>query len=348
MSRLKKIFCLLLVIGLTLSNSNLSMAKSYYGNTNSNLKDYGLVAQYNSETYLVSAKPNNKFVYSDDGLWPSYSHTIYKEESNGKYLKPITDNAISGPSLNIKSGWIYYIGISGYGETGIYKVKTNGTKRTWLTSIDMHTYRGSLTQYKQMILKDNYLYYLDGPFQIKRISTAGKNRRLIYESEYYTGKFYISGDDMYVFNNTNPSYFIDSKFSIVKLKTNGTNVKRILTTTKDNYISNMLYYNGYIYYQYNDNIYRMKSNGSSKKNIIKSNTYGDINNFHIYNNKIYYIKNKILMRCNLDGSSKTTLKKSIGDFNLILSSNNKIYLNNIDDSYTIYNIKTKKVSYIIN
>lgn len=346
----KKLFCLLLIIGIMLSNSNISMAKSYYGNTNANINGYGQIAAYNSEIYLVSAKPNYKYTYSDDGLWPSHSYTIYKEGNNKKNSKLITNNAIAGPSLNIKSGWIYYIGISNKGKTGIYKVKTNGTKRSLITSIDMHTYRGSLAQYKRMILKDNYLYYVDGPNKIKRISITGKNKKLIYKSKYYVSQFSISENNMYISNGTNKSYWPGSKETIVKVKIDGKNAKQILSSTKsgkDSDIYQMLYYNEYIFYQNNAGIYRIKIDGSSKKCIISSDNLEDT--YTIYNNKIYYTKNKTLMRCNLNGSQKVTLKKSLGTIDFICSANNKIYLYNLmKNTYSVYDIKTKKIYYIKN
>ena len=109
----------------------------------------------------------------------------------------------------------------------------------------------------------------------------------------------------------------------------------------------MLYYNEYIFYQNTAGIYRIKIDGSSKKCIISSDNLEDT--YTIYNNKIYYTKNKTLMRCNLNGSQKVTLKKSLGTIDFICSANNKIYLYNLmKNTYSVYDIKTKKIYYIKN
>ncbi|MCC3869628.1 DUF5050 domain-containing protein [Terrisporobacter mayombei] len=143
--QLSLFLALIIGIGVVFSSVGTIEAASYYGNTSSNINNGGQVLRYNSTTYSVSHKPNYKYEYSIDGLWPWSSYTIYKEDSKGKHVKSIATNAVAAPSLNSKSGWIYYVGISSKGNTGIYKVKTDGTKRTWITSISMMTYRGSLS-----------------------------------------------------------------------------------------------------------------------------------------------------------------------------------------------------------
>ncbi|MCC3869627.1 DUF5050 domain-containing protein [Terrisporobacter mayombei] len=196
-----------------------------------------------------------------------------------------------------------------------------------------------------MILKDSYLYYLDGDCKVKRISTNGKNKKTIYTSKYYTGGFSISGDYIYILNETNKSYWPGSKDTITRVRTDGKYAKQIASSTSsyNSYMLDMVYYKGYIFYQNDYGIYRMKADGSSKKAIIK---LDDIENYGLYDGKIYYIKNGSLMRCNLDGSKKTTLKKWSGKNSLGCIVNNKIYLYlSKDNSYPIYDIKTKKVYY---
>lgn len=344
--QLSLLLALIIGIGVVFSGGGTADAASYYGNTNSNIKNGGQAVRYNSTTYSVSHTPNYKYEYSDDGLWPWSSYTIYKEDSKGKHVKAIATNAVAAPSLNAKSGWLYYVGISSKGNTGIYKVKTDGTKRTWITSISMRNYRGALVGYKPMILKDSYLYYLDGSRTIRRISTSGNYRKTIYTSKYYTGDFSISGDYMYVMNETNASYWPGSKDTITRVRTDGKYAKQIARSTSsgnNSYMFDMVYYKGYIFYQNDYGIYRMKTDGSSKKAIIK---LDDMESYAVYDSKIYYMKNGSLMRCNLDGSKKTTLKRWSGRNSLGCITNSKIYLYiGQYGSYPIYDIKTKNVYY---
>ena len=89
------------------------------------------------------------------------------------------------PFLNSKNGYIYYLGMStSTGEPGVYRIKTNGTNMKRLASINLITYRGSPSEFLPMIIKDNYIYYLDGPRILKRISINGKEKKTIYTSKY--------------------------------------------------------------------------------------------------------------------------------------------------------------------
>lgn len=343
----KQLSVLLLLIicgGVIFSSISVSEASTSYGNTNSNIKNGGQSVIYKSNSYTVGKSPNYKYSYDYDGLWPQYSYTIYKDDNTGKHIKTITKNATSAPSLNIKSGWIYYLGISSNSNPGIYKVKIDGTNKTRLTSISMQTYRGSLTSYKPMIIKDNYIYYLDGPRILKRISINGKEKKTIYTSKYIMGDFSISGDYIYVLNTTNRSYWPGTYDTIVRINTAGKGAKQIIKSTTDTFIYDMVYYNGYIYYQDGYGIYRIKSNGTNKKCVVK---LSNEETYAIHNKKIYYINNGDLMRCNLDGLSKKKLKDLTGNYNevgCIAGNNIYLYLGSLQ-RYAIYNLRNSKIYY---
>lgn len=327
MKFIKKFISTFMIIGLIISCTNISLASSSFGNTNSNIIRGGHCVKSGSSIYSVDDEENYEYTLYYNPWTPMYSHTIYKGTNQVSKVKKIVTNATSTPSINLKDGWIYYIGISSNGNTGIYKVKTNGTKKTRITSIDTSTIKGNLGDYKTMIVKGNYIYYTEGrKGTIKRISTTGKSKKTIYKADGFINSFTMS--DNYIYANivydhdfAKPNYSPYS--SLYKVSISGNYVKRIGKNLSGKYDwSSSQYYKGYIFYINDYGLYRMKTDGSSKKKLtsdIKNNidySYNGIEQVYFYNGKIYYIKSGYLKRRNLDGSNPTTLKK--GDYSYIL------------------------------
>ena len=232
------------------------------------------------------------------------------------------------------------------GKPGIYRIKTDGTNMKRLTTIDLTDYRGSPFASLHMTIKDNYIYYSPNNFSINKMYLNGTNKKTIYKSPTWISSFYVSGSYVYINNVTNRSYFPGSSYSIYKVSTSGSS-KRCLSSTKSNYISDMIYYNGYIFYIYSNGnynyLYRTNSDGKNKKCILKTSSYL---NYNIYNNKIYYTCNKdiydqseitYLRSCSLSGTNKKILFHD-SHFYVILVDEGIVYVSNLSEikTYKLY------------
>lgn len=340
--RFKRLLSILLAVMLSFSyifiSKDNAFASSYYGNTNANIKKGGLIVKSGSYTYARSGK-NSNISYGNE-IYNLKAYYIYKLNSNATSKKVIASNAIFYPSINVKDGWIYYVGVSTNGSPGIYKVKTNGTKMTRITSIDISDGDGAHITSQAMLIKDNYIYYVDRGYQSKitRISISGKNKKVLSKSNMQTGRISISGDYIYFNDSYHYSWtYTGQKIGIYRMKLNGTNKKCIYS----GYSSSLQYYNGYIYYSNGEGLWRMKVDGTNKKLIKKSIDYS----FVIYKNKIYYLNSKNnISSMNLNGAnSKTVLKGNFYHFSIY--DNNIIIENEESISSISLSNTSKKISW---
>lgn len=359
MKNLKKFLSLLLIFVIFLcTNTVNASADTVYGNSNSNIKNGGLALKAGDYYYNVSPFETAEYSYDfyedyfgTSGFAKINSCSIFKKKTpQGGIVKTIAKNALRTPFLNYRNGYIYYLGMSTTtGKPGVYRVKTNGTGMKRLADIYLLDYRCSKTTNLPMIIKDNYIYYCPNTDTIKRMSLTGTNKKTIYESPTWINSFSISGNYIYVNNNTHTGYFPDSKESIYRVTTSGSSKKNVYSSQR---ITDAVYYGGYIFYVNYNGLYRMNSDGSNKKCIVKTSNYID---YCIYNNKIYYTINRdlddtseitYLRCCSLSGSSKTRLYKYNNSF-IHSIANGRVYLQNVAGT-DIYNIDSRKTYFTWN
>ncbi len=123
----------------------------------------------------------NKLVYYDDykpGINPftfEYYPVTFKKVSVDNSIKDTHINSSdkdSGFAINIVGKWIYYINASQDGN--IYKIKTDGTKKTLVYSCSADaTFHG-------ICIVDDWIYYFNtDDLQQYRVKTDGKNNELV-------------------------------------------------------------------------------------------------------------------------------------------------------------------------
>lgn len=156
----------------------------------------------------------------------------------------------------------------------------------------------------------NWIYYAkeDGIYKIKSDNTKKISER---KSLYLN----IEGKYLYFIEEEN-----NSKFNLVKMKTNGKN-KQILVENIDDKM--ILVKNGIIYYSQNKNLFKIKTNGKDRKKISEQ----DILTYQIKDNTIYYVytdgKDYLLTKMKLDGTNVNVLETQC-NLNFYVKGN-KIY-----------------------
>lgn len=233
---------------------NTSEPKSISGNTNGNIINGGIAAEYKKCVYyrndnvsgsLYSCNDNgsNSKRVCDDSVWyiniyddwiyysnASDSNKIYKIRTNGsKRTKVINDSA---KYVSVVDGWIYYSNLSDLGN--IYKMKIDGTKKTKLTFSEYEK-RGM----ENLNIYNNQIYYKDGfSNNICRIDTNGKNLK---EYKAYGGSFIVEDNLIYFLGDNSEK----SGLELCKMKLDGTGKAMILANSPDGYMNisgNSIYY----------------------------------------------------------------------------------------------------------
>lgn len=288
------------------------MSKQKYGNTYGNLRNKGIVAKKGSQIYYVSFNEGNaegiykikkngkdKEKVSDEyGYYLNISgnylyyvslenEQLIKTKLNSNKTQVIAENVSSAP-ITVVDNWIYY-----FEGTNLFKIKTNGKKRTQLFSKAIENYQivGNQIYYsyendgKQIIAKMN----LDGSNIIKLDEEAGK-------------EFFVKGNKIYYINENYDMDNYEYKYELYMLKTNGKDKEKIcdIEGSVDTYTVNFT--EDAIYYAKsakNDKmaIYKMKLNGKDETKIIEVNTYSNLVN--IIDKYMYYINQ------NEDGNVQT-------------------------------------------
>ncbi|WP_282942723.1 DUF5050 domain-containing protein [Paenibacillus sp. RC67] len=141
-------------------------------------------------------------------------HRLVKAKwDNSDQMELSTDNAMS---INVAGDWLYYIVSEPYKSNEIYKIQTDGTRRTLVTH----------TAGKQLWVQDGYLYFLknvqpnksedDGKVQghagISRMSMDGTNEQELFADPGVLD-FYLHTDQIYfrtVNNGENNLYMMNA------------------------------------------------------------------------------------------------------------------------------------------
>lgn len=179
---------------------------------------------------------------------PEDSHKPYKMRIDGSEKQRMNDYPMS--YINVTKDWIYFQ--NHIDRNCIYKMKLDGTGITKISGIG--------DTYTCLNLAGDWLYFF-GDYDLCKININGGNLQKLYHGG--VNNINIKGDWI---------YFSVFKEGIFKMKTDGTNVQKLLDQKE--YISGMCMTDEWIYYEifygstdHDDgvDIYRMKFDGSSNQ-----------------------------------------------------------------------------------
>ena len=299
--------------------------KPKYGNTYGNLRNKGIVAEKGNQIYYIAfdegnadgvykIKKNGKGkekVSSEYGYYLNISGSymyyislekeqLIKAKLNGSKSEVIAENVGSAP-ITVVDNWIYY-----FEGTNLFKIKTNGKKRTQLSN-------KAIENYQIVGNKIYYSYENDGKQVIAKMDLNGKNVVKIDEE---AGKeFFVKGNKIYYINENYDMENYEYKYELCKVKTNGKNKEKIcdiegsVDTYTVNFTENAIYY---AKAAKNDKmaIYSIKLNGKDETKITEVNTYSNLVN--IIDKYMYYINqneegNVQTYRINLNGENNQAI-----------------------------------------
>ncbi|HEY9062362.1 MAG TPA: DUF5050 domain-containing protein [Pseudobacteroides sp.] len=224
--------------------------------------DYDYISFYNLGTYKIKHGSSEKvkingnpvsfinivgdwmyFVYSEKYPVESERDRLYRMKLNGTSSTKITSDKVLYAS--IVDDWIYYINQSDYDRP--YKIRLDGKGRQKISDDTV----------SNLVVSNGWIFFeRDG--DLCRMRTNGKDESVLCEE--------ITGN--LNFNNTKDtlifSLFNDEDRGIYKIKTNGTGIEKIVSTSVNslNYSEGFIYYNDFL-----GNLYKIKEDGSEKKKI---------------------------------------------------------------------------------
>lgn len=262
------------------------------GNTVGNILNYGFVAKEGDWFFFNTSKNE------EGSLWKKNIKT--KKES-----VKISDEP--GLFLNVVDGWIYYSVLdiySGKEETGIFKIRTDGSQRTQLSkdkATDINVYDGWIyfsnpdgegiykinvdgTQ-RTLICEDDagpinvvdgWIYYVNqsDEFSFYKIRSDGTKRTKIYgynsdsrenlRGSYFVNFMNVHGDWIYFLDYSENKDYVESG-KIFKVRTDGSK----LTKISDNRYDLINVIDGSIYASDEDKIFKIPSNGSKDPQLVE-------------------------------------------------------------------------------
>ncbi|WP_066172551.1 DUF5050 domain-containing protein [Bacillus marinisedimentorum] len=262
--------------------------------------------------YIDSAKANTLTILGGT----SAVKDNVKNDISSLYVGNSVGNIINGGVVAQDGDWIYSINYD-----SIYKVKTDGTNKTKITS--------DLAEY--INVTDGWIYYSnisDGRTTYK-IKTDGTNKtKLSGTSGSYMN---VIGDWIYYIN------YREGNKGIFKVKTDGTNLSKI----KEGYFTELNVVNDWMYFVdttgVDNRLYKMKTDGSSLTEIYN----GHFTDINVVGDMIYYIdqfENSSIFKMKTNGSNRTKITNVTS--NRLNVSGEWIYFRNGDDHNKIYKIRT--------
>lgn len=282
-------------IGAISDNVKDSIKKGTLGSLPANIYNGGYAVKEGDWIYYCQYDPTANTPFA-----PNNSSINRMKSDGSNKTKLLTAYA---NDLNIKGDWLYYTNKGDYNNNEIYKVKIDGSNNQ---SVSSHSIA------RNLIIVGDWIYALEyHSWSIIKISLDGS----YYEFPFWASplSFVISGDTLYFTRdgsddsiwksnslntklNDEPSfninlyrdniYFIDSKFNICSITTNGDN-KTILGADKTNSI---IVDEGWIYYinkNDNDKLYKMKIDATSRVKVSDL----VIPSFNIVGDWVVYVSN---------------------------------------------------------
>lgn len=227
-------------------------------------------------------------ILDDYGGTDACSCQMMKITLDGKKVKRLG----KAHSLYVRNGWIYYLNVKTQAEnnmifdqvTGIYKMKTDGTKKTCLVKD---------SNIRQCITDGRYIFYNQNTSTGKssnlvRYDMNKKSRKVLVKNK-WIGSSLCGLVQNYI-------YYIDMQFSekgtktlLYKIKNDGTGKKTLLTVPNDLVVNIS---GGYIYYSQGTgtsaSLYKMDLEGKHKKKIFTEKDANLITDIYITGNAFIY------------------------------------------------------------
>lgn len=229
-------------------------APSYtYGNTNSNLSNYGLLAEYDGKIYFAnSADGNRLYVMKEDG-------TAYKK---------ICDDEVQ--YINVTNGVIYYVNLSDGNK--LYSIKIDGTARTKLGD----------DQCAYVNVVNTTIYYIsitDG-WKIKSCDLTGKTAKLVNNT--------VTAYNLNVLEDK--AYYINLSDGLIYRMVLSTGAATVISSAPAHQI---VAYGGYVFYinATNSRVYRINASGAASQKVYNYTNY-TCSHLAVTNDIIYFSMNE--------------------------------------------------------
>jgi len=252
------------------------------GNSHSNLTNNGLLARHGDWDYFY-INPSSYYTNVPSGM----SGGIYKVRKDGtQSTKLLSVDKINGRTamainLNVLGEWIYYtvtymdFELSPHTE-GIYKMKTDGTGQTKLSSDDV----------TQIVVIGEWIYYCinDGFYKMK---TDGTQKTKLF-AENGSGRFHLANEQLYRLIDVD-----NQTLALIRKQTDGTTKAQIPLTT---HIGTVVIDKEQIYgLEVSDinqpvSFYRMNMDGSEKV-ILADTPSRNLTSFYVQEETLYYEDN---------------------------------------------------------
>ena len=250
----------------------------------------------------------------DNWIFYSHSGNLYRISINDDSVQLLVDGRSSGinvSSMHVHGDWIYCTAWSNAaGDFGIYRIRIDGS--------EIQNLGGHFTGVDIIGIDGNIIY-----FQPRENPGAGDNPW----AGNYIKKMYIDGSGVEVLMSFEQRWQQDEPwFTGVMLvdgwiyggggsvisRFNPTNRTLEEVASSIPSLSNIRYYDGWIYYQSPSlsHVYRMRRDGSEKQNVIDEN----VMNYVVLNNTIYYINfSRRLISTSVVGNSESIVIYEITD-----------------------------------
>lgn len=228
-------------------------ASSYtYGNTTSNLSNYGLLAEYGGKIYFANSADGNR---------------LYAMKEDGTAYAKICEDEVQ--YINVINGVIYYVNLSD--NCALYSIKTDGTGRTRL----------STDQCAYVNVVNTTIYYIsitDG-WKIKSCSLTGTNGKLV-NSTVTAYNLNIAEDK---------AYYINLSDGLIYRMVLSTGAATVISSAPAH---QMVVYGGYVFYinSTNSRVYRINASGASSQKVYNYTNY-TCSHLAVCNDIIYFSMN---------------------------------------------------------
>ncbi|UNC91096.1 DUF5050 domain-containing protein [Candidatus Contubernalis alkaliaceticus] len=264
---------------------------------------------------IYAVKSTGIFLLKDTpGISKLQSTDLFAKESKRGNT---AGNIVNGGTAAQLDDWIYYGNFhdeAGFYEAGFYKIKTDGSGRTKLSSDK---------PYFINVVGDWIYYCTKNEKGIYRIKTDGSGRTRFLEEEACCVS--VSGDWIYYSN-------LDDSRRIYKVRTDGSELTRL--NDDKSYGINVV--NDWVYYD-SDGINKIRTDGSERARLIEDHPIC----INVVDDWVYYINKDDgdkIYKIKTDGSERSRINNDHSWF--INVKDDWIYYSNSDDEHFLYKIRT--------
>jgi|GEM_PF-1258545 len=279
------------------------------------------VAKHNVGNSMANISNGGYCAISGEWIYCTIAGKLHKMRLDGKEKTKLTDE--NAMFINVYGDWVYYYDGGYYYEGGdIYRIKTDGTNKQLLVTVnEKGTDWEDLEVCRMLIVIDDIVYYDKGD-RLYSMNLDGSGTKGITPKD--TGEFYIIDDIIYYRQSLDTTSEIgdnDAELHKVGLDGKGDvkllNSEQLISLIKEYsiYIFDMQFYKNYFYVPNSSSLfmpdfdctpilYRIDENVKNVQNSIKPTSEyneGGVSAFNVANDSIYYMDGSILYNIKLDG-----------------------------------------------